>query len=105
MSAHSESLSTREHMSTDEYQAASWEAYDQQADPPDPALLSDESLHAFLHFEGPDLLLPAAAREAVEAETTRRGPSSVVVDQITGLVMLAALSVAGVVIGAGLLVP
>ena len=40
MSAHSESLSTREHMSAGEYQAASWEAYDQQADPPPPPLAS-----------------------------------------------------------------
>ncbi len=105
MSTHSESLSTREHMSASEYQAASWEAYDHQAGPPDPTVLSDESLHAFLHYEGPDLLLPSAAREAVETETRRRGASSEVVDQITGLVMLAALSVAGVVIGLGLLVP
>jgi hypothetical protein len=105
MGAHSESLSTRDHMSAREYQAGSWEAYDEQSDPPDPTLLSDESLHAFLHYEGPDLLLPSAAREAVETETRRRGTSSVVVDEITGLVMLASLSVGGVVIGLGLLIP
>jgi hypothetical protein len=105
MSAHSEGLSTREHMSIGEYQAASWEAYDQHADPPDATRLSDESLHAFLLYEGPDLLLPSAAREAVETETRRRGGSSVVVDQVSGLVMLASLSVTGVVIGLGLLVP
>ena len=105
MGAHSESLSTREHMSVSEYQAASWEAYDQQADPPDPTRLSDESLHAFLHYEGPDLLLPSAAREAVEMETRQRGASSVAVDQVTGLVTLASLSVGGIVIGLGLLIP
>ena len=105
MGTHSESLSTREQMSTGEYQAASWEAYDHQADPPDPKLLSDESLHAFLYYEEPDLLLPSAARAAVETETRRRGASSVVVDQITGLAMLVSLSVTGVVIGLGLLVP
>jgi hypothetical protein len=105
MGAHSESLSTREHMSATEYQAASWEAYEQQADPPDPIHLSDESLHAFLHYEGPDLLLPSAAREAIEMETRRRGASSVVVDQIAGLVMLASLSVVGVVVGVGILIP
>jgi hypothetical protein len=105
MSTHSESLSTREQMSTSEYQAASWDAYNHRADPPDPQLLSDQSLHAFLHYEEPDLLLPSAARAAVEIETRRRGASSVVVDEITGLVMLASLSIAGVVIGLGLLVP
>jgi hypothetical protein len=105
MSAHSESLSIREQMSTSEYQAASWEAYDHQADPPDPKLLSDQSLHAFLNYEEPGLLLPSSARAAVEIETWRRGASSVVVDQITGLVMLGSLSVAGVVIGLSLLLP
>jgi hypothetical protein len=105
MGVHSESLSTGEHMSASEYQTASWEAYDQQAAPPDPTGLPDESLHAFLHYEGPDLLLPSAAREAVEMEMRRRGASSVVIDQITGLAMLASLSVGGVVIGLGLLIP
>ena len=105
MSTHSESLSTREHMSASEYQAAAWDAYDHQADPPDPKPLSDQSLHAFLHYEEPHLLLPSSARAAVEIETRRRGASSVVVDEITGLVMLGGLSVTGVVIGLGLLVP
>jgi hypothetical protein len=101
----SESLSTTEHMSAAEYQAASWDAYDRHAVPPDPATLSDESLHAFLNYEGADLLLPSAACEAVEAESLRRGASPALADKISALVMLAGLSLGGVVIGLGLLVP
>jgi hypothetical protein len=105
MSAQSEFLSTRERMSASEYQTASWAAYEQQVDPPDPARLSDHSLHAFLHYEGPELLLPSAARSAVEAEILRRGPTSEFVDQLTGLAMLLSLSIGGLVIGLVLLLP
>ena len=105
MNTNSEFLSTTEHMSATEYQAASWDAYDRHAAPPDPATLSDESLDAFLHYEGADLLLPSAACEAVEAESLRRGASPASADKISALVMLAGLSVGGVVIGLGLLVP
>jgi hypothetical protein len=105
MSANWESLSTSEHMSTSDFQVASWEAHDRQAAPPDPATLSDQTLHTFLHHEGPDLLLPSTARKAVEAESIRRGASSTFADEFSALAMLAGLSVGGVVIGLGLLVP
>jgi hypothetical protein len=105
MNANSEPLSTRENMSAAEYQEASWLAYELQNTPPDPALLSDHTLHAFLHFEGPDLLLPSTALQAVEAESLRRGPSPMFVDEVSALVMLGGLSVGGVVIGLGLLIP
>jgi hypothetical protein len=105
MNANWESLSTSKHMSTSDFQAASWEAHDRQAAPPDPATLSDQTLHTFLHYEGPDLLLPSTARKAVEAESIRRGASSTFADEVAALVMLAGLSVGGVVIGLGLLVP
>jgi hypothetical protein len=104
MKSNSESLTTTE-MSASEYQEASWKAYELEALPPDPAALSDEALHAFLHYEGPDLLLPAAAHEAVAAESKRRGTSSVLIDQITGLTTLVVLSVGGILIGLGLLIP
>jgi hypothetical protein len=103
MNSNSESLTTREKMSASEYQAASWKAYELQAPPPDPAPLSDGALDAFLRYEGPDLLLPLAAQEAVSAELQRRGASPVFVDQITGLIMLVVLPVGGILIGLGLL--
>jgi hypothetical protein len=105
MNVNSEALSTSEHMSSSDSQVASWEAHDRQAAPPDPATLSDKTLHTFLHYERPDLLLPSTARKAVEAESMRRGASSSFADDVTALVMLAGLSVSGVVIGLGLLVP
>jgi hypothetical protein len=105
MNATSEALSTSEHMSASDFQEASWEAHDRQAAPPDPATLSDETLHTFLHNEGPDLLLPSAARKAVEAESIRRGASSTVADDVSALVMLGGLSLGGVIIGLALLVP
>jgi hypothetical protein len=105
MNANSEPLSTRVNMCAAEYQEASWHAYERHNRPPDPAPLSDRTLHAFLHYEGPDLLLPSAASQAVEAESMRRGTSPVLVDEVTALVMLGGLSVGGVVIGLGLLVP
>jgi hypothetical protein len=105
MNAKAEPLSTRDNISAAEYQEASWQAYERRAAPPDAAPLSDHTLHAFLLYEGPDLLLPSAAREAVEAESLRRGASPVIVDDLTALVMVAGLSVGGVVIGLGLLVP
>ena len=105
MNANSEPLSTRDNMSAPEYQAASWEAYERDLAPPDPAPLSDHTLHAFLCYEGPDLLLPSAARQAVEAESLQRGPSPMFVDEVSALVMLGGLSIGGVVIGLGLLVP
>jgi hypothetical protein len=105
MNASSGSLSTAEHMAAPEYQAASWAAYERKAPPPDPGPLSDRALYAFLHYEGPELLLPSAARNAVEAESMRRGASPVFVDQVTGFAMMAALPVAGMVIGLGLLIP
>lgn len=105
MNANSEPVSTRENMSAAKYQEASWQAYERHITPPDPAPLSDQTLHAFLNYEGPDLLLPSAARQAVEGESVRRGASPVFVDEITALVMVAGLSVGGVVIGLGLLVP
>jgi hypothetical protein len=104
MNANAEALSTSEHMSSSDFQVASWEAHDRQA-APDPATLSDQTLHTFLHYEGPDLLLPSTARKAVEAESIRRGAPSMLADDVTALVMLAGLSVGGVVIGLGLLVP
>jgi hypothetical protein len=105
MNATSEALSTSEHVSASDFQVASWEAHNRQAAPPDPATLSDKTLHTFLHYEGPDLLLPSTARKAVEAESMRRGASSTFADDVTALVMLAGLSVSGVVIGLALLVP
>jgi hypothetical protein len=105
MNASSEALSTREHMSASDFQVASWEAHDRQAAPPDPATLSDQTLHTFLHYEGADLLLPSTARKAVEAESIRRGASSRFADDFWALAMLAGLSVGGVVIGLTLLVP
>jgi hypothetical protein len=105
MNMNAEALSTRERMSSSDYQVASWEAHDRQAPPPDPATLSDQTLHTFLHNEGPNLLLPSTARKAVEAESIRRGASSTVADDVTAVVMLAGLSVGGVVIGLALLVP
>lgn len=105
MNATSEALSTRKHMSASDFQVASWEAHDRQAAPPDPASLSDQTLHTFLHYEGPDLLLPSTARKAVEAESIRRGAPSTVADDFSALAMLAGLSVGGVVIGLALLVP
>ncbi len=104
MNANPEPLPTRDSMSAAEYQDASWQAYKLHMPPPDPAPLSDHTLHAFLCYEGPDLLLPSAARKAVEAESLRRGTSPVFVDEVTALVMVAGLSVGGVVIGLGLLV-
>jgi hypothetical protein len=105
MNATLEVLSTSEHMSASDFQEASWEAHDRQAAPPDPATLSDKTLHTFLHYEGPNLLLPSTARKAVEAESMRRGASSTVADDVTAVVTLAGLSVGGVVIGLVLLVP
>jgi len=105
MNSNSESVTTDERMSASEYQEASWKAYELQAPPPDPSLLADEALDAFLRYEGADLLLPLAAQEAVSAELQRRGASSVMVDQISGLITLAVLSVGGVLIGLGLLIP
>jgi hypothetical protein len=104
MNATLEALSTSEHMSTSDFQVASWEAHDRQAPPPDPATLSDQTLHTFLH-ERPDLLLPSTARKAVEAEPIRRSASSTFADDFSALAMLAGLSVGGVVIGLALLVP
>ncbi|MDQ3661053.1 MAG: hypothetical protein M3454_08380 [Actinomycetota bacterium] len=104
MSVSPEPLPTRDSMSAAEYQDASWQAYKLGMPPPHPASLSDHTLYAFLNYEGPDLLLPSAARQAVEAESLRRGASPVFVDEVTGLVMMAGLSVGGVVIGLGLLV-
>ena len=100
-----EALSTSEHMSASDFQEASWEAHNRQAAPPDPASLSDKTLHTFLHYERPELLLPSAARKAVEAESIRRGASSTVADDVTAVVMLAGLSVGGIVIGLALLIP
>jgi hypothetical protein len=105
MNMNAEALSTRGRMSSSDYQVASWEAHDRQAPPPDPATLSDQTLHTFLHNEGPNLLLPSTARKAVEAESIRRGASSTVADDVTAVVMLAGLSVGGVVVGLALLVP
>jgi hypothetical protein len=105
MNGTSEALSTSEHMSASDFQVASWKAHDRQAVPPDPATLSDKTLHTFLHYEGPDLLLPSTARKAVEAESIRRGASSTFADDFAALAMLAGLSVSGVVIGLALLVP
>ena len=105
MNATSEASSISEHMSTSDFQVASWEAHDRQAEPPDPATLSDQTLHIFLHYEGPELLLPSTARKAVEAESIRRGASSTLADDFSALAMLAGLSVCGVVIGWALLVP
>lgn len=105
MNANSKSFSSLEDLTAAEYQEASWQAYERHIAPPHPAPLSDHTLHAFLHYEGPNLLLPSAARKAVEAESVRRGTSPVFVDEVTALVMLAGLSVGGVVIGLGLLVP
>jgi hypothetical protein len=104
MNVNSESLDTRGNMSMAEYHAASWEAYERQSEPPDPASLSDHTLHAFLHYEEADLLLPSAARNAVEAESLRRS-SPATGDDVTALVMVAALSASGLIIGLGLLVP
>jgi hypothetical protein len=105
MNVNSEALSTSEHMSSSDLQVASWEAHDRQAAPPDPATLSDKTLHTFLHYERPDLLLPSTARKAIEAESMRRGASSTFADDVTALAMLAGLPVSGVVIGLALLVP
>jgi hypothetical protein len=105
MNANAKALSTRERMSSSDFQVASWEAHDRQAAPPDPTTLSDQTLHTFLHYEAPNLLLPSTARKAVEAESIRRGASSTVADDVTALVMLTGLSVSGVIIGLALLVP
>ncbi len=106
MNPNSEPLSTIENISEQaEYQEASWNAYEHHIAPPDPGPLSDHTLDAFLYYEGPDLLLPSAARQEVEAESVRRGASPAFVDEVSALVMLAGLSVGGVVIGFGLLVP
>jgi hypothetical protein len=105
MNSNAESLTTREKMSASEYREASWKAYEGQVLPPDPSALTDEALHAFLHYEEPELLLPSAAQNAVVAESQRRGRSSVLVDQIAGLAMLVALPLGGVLIGLGLLIP
>jgi len=105
MNANAEVLSTRERMSSSDFRVASWVADDRQAAPPDPASLSDQTLHTFLHNEGPDLVLPSTARKAVQAESMRRGASSTFADDVTALAMLAGLPVCGVVIGLALLVP
>jgi hypothetical protein len=105
MNATLEALSTSERINASDFQVASWEAHDRQAAPPDPATLSDQTLHTFLHYEGPDLLLPATARKAVEAESIRRGASSTFADEFSALATLAGLPVGGVVIGLALLVP
>jgi hypothetical protein len=105
MNANAEALSISEHMSSSDFQVESWEAHDRQAPPPDPATLSDQTLHTFLIYEGPDLLLPSTARKAVEAESIRRGAPSTFADDFSALAMLAGLSVGGVVVGLALLVP
>ena len=105
MNATSEALPTREHMSSSDFQVASWEAHDRQAAPPDPATLSDQTLHTSLDHGSPDQLLHSAARKAVQDESNRRGASSTFADDFSAFAMLAGLSVGGIVIGLVLLVP
>ena len=104
MSGDAESVTAAISQSAAEYQKASWDAYDRQAAPPDPAALTDHALHGFLRYEAPNLLLPSGALEAVEEESKRRG-SPDFIDELTAASVLALLGVGGVVIGWALLVP
>lgn len=104
MNSSSESLWTDEDASAAAYREDSWLAYELETEPPDPAVLSDQALYAFLHFEDLDLLLPSSALEAVEAESLRRGASAPVLDNFTALAMVVVVYVGGVLIGFGLLV-
>lgn len=105
MSTNPDFASTTDSVRAANYQTASWEAHERQAAPPDPGPLSDHTLHAFLHYEAPDLLLPSDARKAVEVESRCRGVSRIFKDQVTAIAVLATLGGGGVVIGWALLVP
>jgi hypothetical protein len=96
-------MSAKTAMSVTEYHEASWAAYDRRATPPDPSALSDGALHAFIGYEAPSLLLPSQAREAVEAESTRRGLPPEPPDRGAALVVMAALGIVGLLIGWALL--
>lgn len=103
MTGIAESMLVRASMSALEYHEAAWDAHDHEAQPPDPAGLSDEALDAVMGYDADDL--PTDARGIVEAEWKRRRPTASRFDDVVTFVVLALLGASGAFIAWVLFVP
>jgi hypothetical protein len=100
MARETESATRSIRVTRETYQAAAWQAYASGAAAPDPSVLSNELLRAFMtrRYNDTAFLLPLAACQLIDLEWNRRRVSRNLIDDLLAFAAVALPALSGIVI-------